>query len=214
MAAKLNLKPVPQALSPQRQRLQEAITRRDKLKNRLGNLEQASLEMMRSSWQLADDLSAANATLTELENAATEALISKHVEGSDNVSSGKVLEQQHQCIVNISDMIETTGRARQHVSIQIITVKKDLEYCDSDIQSAITAVTWSDSSVKKLLSALLAATKRRAELYEAVKTLGSPPPELMMFTRVNPDFDDTLAGEYAAVLAKLHNDAACDFPTE
>jgi hypothetical protein len=209
MAARLKLTPV--TLSPEREKLREAIGRRDELRERVAGLEAAGTEAMHHAWTLNDDLANAKARIPEAEQLATDNAVERAMQRKPK--PGLSPDEARQAVANIEDQIEATARARQHLADQLKTAKADADTAQIYVEAAVRDALWAAPEALRLLRDLETATRTALECRAALEMVGAVPNHLFKFTVINPPTDNARAESWRATKARLMDDPSAPMPS-
>jgi hypothetical protein len=164
---------VPPALSAEREKLREAIERRDQLKSRVDGLQAASDLALRDGRTQRDDLAALKIKLVEAEDRATNSAVAR-AQGRPALP-GQTVAEVRQAIIDLEDAVEAGARARELIAAQLRTVTKDFEAAQIHVEAAMSAALWASPEVMRLLRDLEVATATALEIRAALDVCGAIP---------------------------------------
>jgi hypothetical protein len=215
MVARLKLAEKPVPLSPERQKLAEAITRRDELAKRVAALEAAAATAR-------DDEMSAEADLhkwTEYLPGAVEAEVRNRVDeaiGKPTKKPAKSSAEAKQAIADLEDTISTLKSTREALSKELEKTSCDFNIASGDVDDCIRKLIDTAPEVERLLNDLAISVKAHQLLVEAVYSFPTPRHLQHLGNMANSDpfnRDKSLANRWQAVFAALRNDASAPLPS-
>jgi chromosome segregation ATPase len=201
-------------LSPERQKLADAIIRRDEAAKRVAALEAAEASARDDQYDAESDLETwkeylPTAVETEVKNKVDKA-IGKPIKKLSNSSA-----EARTAISNLEDTIKTLKDTRDVLEKELERTTRDFNIANGDVDVAISKLIDIAPEVERLLNDLATAVKTYELLVEAVYSFPTPRhlQHLGNMGNSNPyNRDKTLANRWRSALEALRHDASAPLP--
>jgi chromosome segregation ATPase len=215
MAARLKLAEKPQPLTPERQKLASAISRRDEFQKRVVALEAAAATARDDERSAENDLEGwrgylPSATEAEVRNRVDEAI------GKPTKKPARSSAEAKRAIADLEETISTLKATREALSKELEKTSRDFNIADGDVDDAIRKLIDTAPEVEQLLNDLATATKTYETLVEAVYSFPTPRHLQHLGNMANSDpynRDQSVKMKWQAAFAALRTDASALLPS-
>jgi hypothetical protein len=212
MAQRVKLKVTAPALSAERERLRQAIERREAINKRLHALISASESMRKDAWELQHQIDNAAEAIEAADQRAIENLIEREMNRPR--IDGPSPEEARRTAERLDDQHQTMTRARTHLDNQRRAVQRELENAKIHVEAAVSDALWASPEVMRMLRDLEVATATALEIRAALDVCGAIPNALLLkYATINPPFSEQRAATWRVAKAKLMNDARAELPS-
>jgi chromosome segregation ATPase len=215
MVARLKLAEKPQPLTPERQKLASAISRRDLLAKRVSALEAAAESARDDERQAQADLQ----KRTEYLPTATEAEVRNRVDAAIGKPTKKLAKSSAEARRQISELEETINTlkaTREAIAKELERTSRDFNIASGDVDDCIRKIIDTDPAVERLLNDLATAVRTYELILEAVYSFPTPRHLQHLGNMANSDpwhRDKTLANRWRSALEALKTDANAPLPS-
>jgi chromosome segregation ATPase len=215
MVARLKLAEKPPPLSPERQKLASAISRRDEFQKRVGALEAAAATARDDERSAENDLEGWREYLP----GAVEAEVKNRVDaaiGKPTKKPAKSSSEARKAISDLEDTISTLKSTREALTKELEKTTRDFNIASGDIDECIRKLVDTDPAVERLLNDLATAVRTYELLLEAVYSFPTPRHLQHLGNLANSDpwhRDKTLANRWRSALEALKTDANAPLPS-
>jgi chromosome segregation ATPase len=216
MVARLKIaeKPAP-TLSPERQKLAWAISRRDELQKRVVALEAAAASAREDEYAANNDLE----KWREYLPGAIEAEVRNRVDaaiGKPTKKPAKSSSEAKQAIADLEDTITTLKFTREAMEKELDKTSRDFRIAEGDIDDCIRQIIECAPETERLYNDLATAVKTYELLVEAAFSFPTPRHLQHLGNMANSDpwrRDKTLANRWRSALEALKTDANAPLPS-
>jgi chromosome segregation ATPase len=215
MVARLKLAEEPEPLSPERQKLASAISRRDEFQKRVVALEAAAATARDDERAALNDLE----RWREYLPTAVEAEVKIRVDAAIGKPTKKLEKSSAEARRQISELDETINTlkaTREAMEKELEKTSRDFRIAEGDIDDCLRKIIDVAPEVERLLNDLATATKTYELLIEAVYSFPTPRHLQHLSNMANSDpwrRDKTLANRWRAAVEALKTDTGAPLPS-